>query len=125
MNQKVTLAIGAISGAIAVMLGAFGAHAFKPYLAETGRLETFELAVRYLFYHTFAILIAGVVQGWFNSRLVRAAPVAFLSGIVLFSGSLLALCFSGPAWVVSITPFGGVLFITGWLLLSAGILKAK
>lgn len=125
MNQRYALVVGAITGALAVALGAFGAHALKPYLLEVGRVDTFELAVRYQFYHTFAILFTGITQARYTSGYLRSAPVAFIAGIILFCGSLYTLCFAGTSWVVFVTPVGGVLFIAGWLLLLAGVIKSK
>lgn len=125
MNQQQTFVTAAITGALAVALGAFGAHALKPMLLAAGRTDTFELAVRYQFYHTAALFIAGLLQVRYPSKLLRAAPVAFIAGILLFSGSLFALCFTGTLTFALITPAGGVLLLTGWLLLLFGIIRAK
>jgi uncharacterized membrane protein YgdD (TMEM256/DUF423 family) len=125
MKRKSSILTGALSGALAVALGAFGSHALKPMLAEAGRLETFELAVRYQFYHSLALLFTGIIQTWYRTAYLRVSSVTFTSGIILFSGSLYALCFTGNTTWALITPFGGVLFIAGWLLLFAGVCKTK
>jgi uncharacterized membrane protein YgdD (TMEM256/DUF423 family) len=125
MNSRTSILTGAIAGALAVALGAFGAHALKPFLLETGRVETFELAVRYQFYHALALLSAGIIQSRNQTGYLRASAVAFTSGLVFFSGSLYALCLSGNTLFAFITPVGGVLFIAGWLMLVAGVWKTK
>lgn len=110
-----------IFGGLAVAIGAFGAHALRPLLEENGRTETFELAVRYQFYHAFAILFTGFLMNNFTSRHMMRAAVCFALGIVIFSGSLYALSLSGILILGAITPVGGVLFIAGWVLLFFGI----
>ncbi|MBX2966028.1 MAG: DUF423 domain-containing protein [Cyclobacteriaceae bacterium] len=124
MNTKTTLLTGALMGLLGVALGAFGAHALKPMLLESGRLETFELAVRYQFYHAGALLITGILQHLFPVGLLRWSALLFVVGILLFSGSLYALCFTGVTAIAMITPVGGVCFIAGWLLMLIAVLKA-
>lgn len=124
MKTKNTLLVGALMGLLGVALGAFGAHALKPMLLDSGRLETYELAVRYQFYHAGALLITGILQHLFSSSLLRWAAVLFVSGILLFSGSLYALCFTGISSIAMITPFGGVLLIGGWLVMVIAITKS-
>lgn len=125
MNQQKTLLAGAILGGVGVALGAFGAHALKTTLAQSGRLETFELAVRYEFYHAFALLFTGMIQQFMDSKFFRTAALFFLSGSVLFSGSLYLLCFTNNTVFAMATPFGGVLLILGWLFLAIGIYSKK
>jgi uncharacterized membrane protein YgdD (TMEM256/DUF423 family) len=124
MKTKNTLLVGALMGLLGVALGAFGAHALKPMLLDSGRLETYELAVRYQFYHAGALLITGILQHLFSSSMLRWAAVLFVSGILLFSGSLYVLCFTGISSIAMITPFGGVLLIGGWLALAIAITKS-
>lgn len=125
MNQKTTLIIGAIAGALAVSIGAFGAHGLKSILLENQRTETFELAVRYHFYHTFALLLTGLLMQFFEVKKLRWASIFFLTGILIFSGSLYTLSLTGITWMGAITPLGGVAFIMGWLMLMAGFTKNK
>jgi len=125
MNQQKTLLAGAILGGIGVALGAFGAHALKTMLTQTGRLETFELAVRYEFYHAFALLATGVIQQFIYSTFFKTAAIFFLAGSILFSGSLYLLCFTNNTLFAIATPFGGVLLILGWLFLAVGIYSKK
>lgn len=121
MNQKQTVQAASLLGAFAVAIGAFGAHAFKPTLVSMGRLETYELAVRYQFYHVFALLAAGLLMNQFNSKWLGYASLFFILGIVIFCGSLYVLCFTGISKLGAITPFGGVFFITGWVFLLVGV----
>jgi uncharacterized membrane protein YgdD (TMEM256/DUF423 family) len=125
MNSRSTLITGAIAGAIAVMLGAFGAHGLKPMLLDSGRWDTFNLAVEYQFYHTFALLATGIISFHFDSRKFRYAAISFVVGIFLFSGSLYLLSVLNKPILGAITPFGGVGFILGWLFLAMGILQNK
>ena len=121
MNQRTTLTAGAVFAGLGVAIGAFGAHALRPLLEEQARTETFELAVRYQFYHAFAILFTGVLMFHFPSRQLSRAATCFAAGIVIFSGSLYMLSLSGVRAWGAVTPIGGVLFIAGWLLLFFGI----
>ncbi|MEX2234894.1 MAG: DUF423 domain-containing protein [Cyclobacteriaceae bacterium] len=121
MNQRSTLMTGAAFAGIAVAIGAFGAHALRPLLEENARTETFELAVRYQFYHAFAILFSGVLMLHFHSRHLNRAAICFAAGILIFSGSLYILSLYGIRVLGAVTPVGGVLFIAGWLLLFLGI----
>ncbi len=113
MKSKTILVIGAILGALSVAVGAFGAHALKPTLIANGRLETYELAVRYQFYHVFALLAIGLMSSRIKGLTVAA--VLMMTGIVIFSGSLYILSLANqPLWG-AVTPIGGVALIAGWL----------
>ncbi|GAB2947589.1 DUF423 domain-containing protein [Hymenobacter coalescens] len=124
MTARLILLTAAVLGALGVALGAFGAHAFKAHLEATQRLDTFETAVRYLFYHTLALLAVGVLRA-LRPELTSLGTVAWLwlGGIVVFSGSLFVLCFTGVRWLGAITPIGGVLFIIGWIMLAVAALR--
>jgi uncharacterized membrane protein YgdD (TMEM256/DUF423 family) len=125
MNQKSNLVTGALLGLLGVGLGAFGAHALKPMLLASGRLDTYELAVRYQFYHAFALLTVGILQQYLTSKYFKISGLLLTLGVGLFSGSLYLLCFTGITAVAMITPFGGVLMIFGWLFMAIGILGGK
>lgn len=106
-----------LSGASAVMLGAFGAHALRDVLDARGS-ELWHTAVSYHFWHALAlVLTVFAVPG----RARRIAMVAFPLGIVVFSGSLYALALGAPRWFGAITPLGGVAFIVGWLALGIAL----
>jgi uncharacterized membrane protein YgdD (TMEM256/DUF423 family) len=123
MNQQRTLLTASVMGCLAVALGAFGAHGLKSMLTAAGRLDTFELAVRYQFYHTLALLATGVLMTSFPSRRLGTAALCFLLGIIFFSGSLYVLCFTGLGILGAVTPIGGVFFIVGWIFLFLGVYK--
>jgi uncharacterized membrane protein YgdD (TMEM256/DUF423 family) len=123
MSHKLIIIIGSISGAIAVILGAFGAHALKDSLTASGRLETYETAVKYQMYHSLAMILLGILMLHFQHRFLNYASYSFLLGIIIFSGSLYALCASGITKLGAITPIGGVFLIAAWVLLAIGIFK--
>ncbi len=114
--MRVTLLAAAIGGFLAVAMGAFAAHGLRDLLAsqELGWIET---AVRFQTYHSLALHGVGALMAWRPARLLSAAAGAFALGIVLFSGSLYGLAFSGLRNFALITPFGGGFFLVGWVFL--------
>lgn len=123
MTAKLVLTIASISGIISVGLGAFGAHALKSRLEETGLLSTYQTAVQYQFYHTLALLLIGVLMLKMESQWLTLSSYAMIAGLILFSGSLYFLCFSSMKWLGIVTPFGGLGFILGWFFLLLAALK--
>ena len=109
-------------GFIGVALGAFAAHGLKNQL-DASSLMTFETGVRYLMYHTFALLATALAYSKWRARSLLVSGWMFITGIVLFSGSLIALSLSGIQSLGIITPFGGVAFLTGWLCMAWSIWK--
>jgi uncharacterized membrane protein YgdD (TMEM256/DUF423 family) len=111
------ITLAAFIGMLAVGLGAFGAHALKSRLDESA-LSVYQTAVQYQFYHSLALLGVGLFCLWQpQSRLLLASGIAFLAGILVFSGSLYLLSFTGIRWLGAITPIGGLALIAGWSLL--------
>jgi len=116
--------------ALAVILGAFGAHGLKDVLTPKS-LGVFETGVRYHFYHAFALLATGIVYERFRNRWTLYAGYCFIAGLLLFSGSLYLLSSLGEGGNVGlrklglVTPFGGLCFVAGWLLLMTGIITKK
>jgi len=124
MSHKLIIIIGSISGAISVILGAFGAHALKDVLNASGRLETYETAVKYQMYHSLALILLGILMLHFQHRFLNYASYSFLVGIIIFSGSLYTLCATGITKLGAITPIGGVFLIVAWALLAIGVAKS-
>lgn len=111
--------LGAISAALAVAAGAFGAHALRERV-EPRLLEVFETAARYQMYHALALFAVAWMVGQ-GGRVAGPATTSgwlFVAGTLLFSGSLYAMTFTGIRALGAITPLGGVCFIAGWLLLA-------
>ncbi len=105
---------------LSVMIGAFGAHALKATLEATNRLETFETAVRYQFYHAMALILLGLLMIQFQHKAFNIAGYGFIIGILLFSGSLYGLSLTGITKLGAITPLGGLAFIIGWAAFAWG-----
>ena len=122
--QKITLIIGALSSGLAVMIGAFGAHALKATLEISQRTATFETAVKYHFYHSLGLLIVGLLMYKFHHSLMNYAVWSHVAGILLFSGSLYLLCLTNNTKWAMITPLGGLAFIVGWVLLAWSVYKS-
>jgi len=120
---KLFISLGSINAAIAVALGAFGAHALKNSLSKD-MLAVFETGVQYHFYHALGLLAVGFIATHLpESSLVQWSGWLMLAGIIFFSGSLYILAVSGISWLGAITPIGGTAFIIAWLLLAIAILK--
>ena len=123
---KFFLSIAAILAGLSVASGAFASHTLKDKLSE-GALAIFETGSRYQMYHALALLMVGLLlsRSELASTLLNTAGLAFLAGIVLFSGSLYALSLSSIKWLGAITPLGGVAFLVGWgcLAIAAWSLK--
>jgi uncharacterized membrane protein YgdD (TMEM256/DUF423 family) len=120
--DKIFFLIGSILGGLGVALGAFGAHGLKSMLPPD-QLQTFQTGVTYQMYHAFALLFAGfAVARWSTSRLPVPAGWLFVAGVVLFSGSLYLLSLTGNRLWGAVTPFGGLAFIAGWVLLAITVL---
>ena len=119
--KRVFLTCGALYGALAVSLGAFGAHALKARLAPE-LLAHWGTATQYLALHALALLATGLLMERQPPRRPLAlAGQAFLLGTTLFSGSLfLRVLLDMPSWGM-VTPLGGALLILGWLLLAFGL----
>ncbi len=117
---------GAVSGLVAVALGAFAAHGLKSKLTPE-MLTIFETGARYQMYHAFALLAAAWAAGGgaASPAPARAAGWCFLAGTLLFSGSLYALALTGLRKLGIVTPFGGVFFLAGWGLLAASCLARR
>lgn len=122
MDGRRVLAIAGALIALATALGAFGAHALKARLPPD-RLQVFETAVRYHFFHALGLLVIGLLLRSADSGLLRASAALVLAGIILFSGSLYLLTFGAPRALGLVTPAGGLAFIAGWIVFAAAMLR--
>lgn len=128
--HRTFLKIGAAMGGISVLLGAFGAHQLKQYLSPEV-LATFQTGVTYQFYHSIAILLAGVLHKRYPNDWIVWAGRLFITGTILFSGSLYLLTLLKSIKDVGLegfgllTPLGGLLLVGGWLALMMGIPSNK
>ncbi|WP_346318323.1 DUF423 domain-containing protein [Chitinophaga sp. YIM B06452] len=126
--HKTFLIWAALLGALAVILGAFGAHKLKE-LVPPETVSTFQTGVTYQFYHVFALLAVGILYAHVPGPQLVWAGRLFLAGILLFSGSLYVLTLLkatdtvGLRGIGAITPIGGLAFIAGWIMLLLGVLK--
>lgn len=119
--DKLFAGLAAVSGFLAVGLGAFGAHGLKNRLTED-MLAVYQTGVHYHFYHTLALLGVGLLLRQVgNHALLAASGWAFIVGMLLFSGSLYVLSITGVRWLGAITPLGGLAFLVAWALLAWSI----
>jgi uncharacterized membrane protein YgdD (TMEM256/DUF423 family) len=109
--------------AFATVAGALGAHTLKSHWPAQ-RLEVYDTAVRYQFYHSLGLLGVGLALRTHDVGALRAAALLIIMGIVLFSGSLYALTLDAPRVIGAITPIGGLALIAGWLAFAYGIWRS-
>ena len=122
--DRLFAAAGAVSGLLAVALGAFGVHGLRQRLSPD-MLSVFETGVRYQVYHALALFAVAWVASRWQSPQATWAGWLFVVGTVVFSGSLYILATSGARWLGAITPVGGVCLLAGWLSLAWGILARR
>lgn len=126
--HKGLIITASILGALAVGLGAFGAHGLKS-LATPAQLNTYETAVKYQFYHVFALLITALLYAHYPVNGVVFSGKMFIAGMVVFSGSLYLLTFLQIAgytqfnWLGAITPIGGLLLVFAWIWLAVSVYR--
>ncbi|MBK9411503.1 MAG: DUF423 domain-containing protein [Gemmatimonadetes bacterium] len=122
--DRLFLIIAALSGAVSVGAGAFGAHALRARL-EPRLLEVFQTGAQYQMYHALAMVgVAWVASRW-PGALSTASGWLFVAGTVLFSGSLYAMALTGVRALGAITPLGGVCFIAGWVTLAVAVMRER
>lgn len=112
----------ALSGALAVLLGAFAAHGLKGRL-DAHALELFDTGARYQLIHAVAAAVAALAARGPATRAAKASATAFLVGGGLFAGSLYALALTGIGVLGAVTPFGGLGLVAGWLLLARAAVR--
>jgi uncharacterized membrane protein YgdD (TMEM256/DUF423 family) len=119
MSAAGALVVGALSGALSVLLGAFGAHALEDRLSPRS-LELMSTAVQYQAVHALALLAVAILLARGPNRALVASAWAFAVGLVLFPGSLYLLALTAQGWLGAVAPIGGTAFVAGWLLLAWG-----
>lgn len=120
VSPRLFLIVAGLTGALAVALGAVSAHLAEPVMAES--LAT---AVRYLMWHALALLAVAWLCGGHSRRCAVIAGFLFITGQLLFCGSLVVLSLTAFEGIAVVTPFGGMAFIVGWLFLALGGLRKK
>ena len=124
LRVRIWLFIAAINGALAVAFGAFTAHGLSGRL-DDGALGVFETGARYHMYHALAMGLAALAMHDGATRTAKWSAILFMSGIALFSGSLYLLALTGLRAFAFVTPFGGVSFLAGWVLLAIAAMRIK
>lgn len=124
LTVKIFLILGGLNAALAVMLGAFGAHALKARLS-TDMLAVYQTGVQYHFYHALGLVLVGLAaMHWPVSAHLKWSGGLMLVGIVLFCGSLYGLSLGELRWLGPVTPFGGTAFIAAWVAFVIAVVKA-
>ena len=123
--------IAAFFAGLAVVLGAFGAHGLEKITSDEKILHGFQTGVQYQMYHALALLLIAITFENFQPKWIKWAGNCFITGIILFSGSLYLLSFlkiqesSAVKFVGPVTPLGGIFFILGWLFLLIAAMEKK
>jgi uncharacterized membrane protein YgdD (TMEM256/DUF423 family) len=120
--QRLFVTTGAALMALAVGLGAFGAHGLRATL-DAGMLAAWHTGVQYHAYHALGLLALAALYPRLSEGSARAGGLLMLAGILLFSGSLYLMALSGLRWLGAVTPFGGTAFIIAWLIVAWGALR--
>ncbi len=120
--RRVLCAAGVLM-AVATIAGALGAHTLKAHWPAE-RLDVYDTAVRYQFYHSLGLLGVGLALRMLDVGALRAAALLIIVGIVLFSGSLYALTLGAPRMIGVLTPIGGLALIAGWVAFAYGSWRA-
>lgn len=120
--MKLFLLLGSVFAAISILFGAFGAHILKEKLSSD-QLVVFEIATRYMMYHSFGLLIFGLLGYILNEEIITVPGITMVVGIVIFSGSLYLVALGGFKKFGMITPIGGVVLIASWLIFAYNIYK--
>ena len=124
LTTRTLILLAAAAGFTGVLAGTFGAHGLEDRLAPE-RLATFEVGVRYHLIHAVALLGLGALAAASNLSGLQPVGWLFALGIVLFSGSLYAFAITEIRWLAMVTPFGGGLFILGWLMLGVAACRSS
>lgn len=123
VTAKLFLLLGSANAALAVMLGAFGAHALKARL-DVSLIKAYQTAVEYHFYHALGLILVGIIAMNLPANIwLKSSGWSMLVGIFLFCGSLYLMSIFNLRWLGMVTPIGGLLFIFSWASLCISVLK--
>jgi hypothetical protein len=133
---KNSILLGSISAAIAIALGAFGAHGLLKHvesgLMDMKMVQSFETAARYQMYHAIALVLLGIIMKSFGEhKQLNRAKWLFIAGTICFSGSLYLIATRNVIgwvnwqWIGPVTPIGGLLFMAGWVVIIVHFLRSK
>ena len=127
--HSVFVMTGTFLAGLAVILGAFGAHGLKK-IVPPETVTTFQTGVQYQMYHALALIFVGMLFEKVDSGIMKWADICFIIGILLFSGSLYLITLLkakntvGLSGIGIITPFGGLFFVAGWLMMFIGVWRS-
>jgi uncharacterized membrane protein YgdD (TMEM256/DUF423 family) len=122
---RLFIMLGSINACLAVIIGAFGAHALKARVSPE-MLAVYHTGSQYHFYHALGMILIGAVASQLqNDGALQASGFLMLAGIVLFSGSLYLLAITGITWLGAITPIGGLAFIAAWVVFAVAAVRAR
>ena len=116
--------IGSSFAALAVVFGAFGAHGLKSKVTPED-LVIFETGVRYQMYHSLGLILLGVLGMAAHLNISQLPAIFFITGILIFSGTLYLIPLTGMRWLGALTPIRGIAFIAGWTSLIYNIIKSQ
>ena len=122
--MRLFLTAGAISGALAVLLGAFGAHLLQQMISPE-MLAIYKTGNQYQFYHTFALIFTGILMHFKPTKTLEWSGYLFMAGITIFSGFLYLLAITGNKALGMIVPIGGLTLVAAWIFLLVHILKNR
>jgi uncharacterized membrane protein YgdD (TMEM256/DUF423 family) len=120
--MKFFIILGSILTGVAIIIGAFGAHAIKTNVSIED-LAIFETGIKYHFYHSIGLIIIGILGFYYPHTALKISGISFIIGILVFSGSLYLLVLTNLRWFGAITPIGCFFYIIGWFLLAYNIYK--
>lgn len=123
-QERLFITLGGLFAALAVIAGAFGAHALADSVSPE-RLDTFRTGAFYHMVHALALVLVGAISHRVATRPIRVAGWLFVAGTLLFSGSLYMLVLADLPIMGAVTPLGGLSFISAWLLLAFGVWSAR
>ena len=121
--KNLAVFMGSVFASTSVAIGAFGAHAWKPFLIQINRLDTFETAAQYQMYGGLALILLGVLQINRPSKMLKIASYFHITGSIVFPGSFYLICISQQLFWGAIAPIGGLAFMLGFACMALDAVK--